>query len=415
MQWLSRLSTCAALLVIVGCSRTPESGQPPGAAERADVAAANPGPAAAKAPDTAMPSHENEGDEERGEKAGAMHDDAIRLTTEQIKAAGVDVAQVRRGFAGAIDAPAVITADPQHAAVVSSTVGGRVVEAKRNLGETVARGDTLAVIESREVAQFGADAAIARRQRELAEANFQREERLYAEKVSSRQEYELARAAFDEARSRERLAEQQLASAGGRTDRAGRLLLRAPIGGVITARQLTPGDVIEPQAKLFEIANLDTLSVELSLAPADAARVAIGAAVDITADGRSSIGKITYLSRVLDPATRQVRAIASLPNPQARWRIGETVRAAIASNTAGKHDAGQLAVPRAALQTVEDKPSVFVRDKNGFSIRPIVLGQSAGAYVMVQSGLQGDEQIAVSNTYMLKAEHGKGEAGEDHD
>ncbi|MBB3222102.1 efflux RND transporter periplasmic adaptor subunit [Pseudoduganella umbonata] len=411
MQWLSRLSTCAALLVVVGCSRGPEGQQPSESAERSEAAPANTA-SAAKSSGEAESRHEGKRDEEHGEKHEEEHSDAIALTAEQIKAAGIDIAPVRRGFAGAIDAPAVIVADPQHASVVSSTVGGRVVEATRNLGETVARGDTLAVIESREVAQFGADAAISRRQRELAEANFQREERLYAEKVSSRQEYEVAKAAYDEARSRQRLAEQQVASAGGRTDQAGRLLLRAPISGVITARQVARGDVIEAQAKLFEIADLNTLSVELSLTQADAARVSVGTAIDVTADGRSSTGKITYLSRVLDPATRQVRAIALLPNPQARWRIGETVRAAIALGTDG---AGQLAVPRTAVQTVEDKPSVFVRDKNGFSVRPIVLGQSAGTYVTVQSGLHGDEQIAVSNTYILKAELGKGEAGEDHD
>ncbi len=415
MQWLSRLSTCAALLLVVGCSRSPEGQAPPEPAGHSGATPANT-MAPAKTVSEAKPSRGGDRDEKHGDKDGGEHGeghgDAIALTAEQIKAAGIDVASVRRGFAGAIDAPAVIAADPQHASVVSSTVSGRVIEARRNLGETVARGDTLAVIESRDVAQFGADAAIARHQRALAEANFKREERLYAEKVSSRQEYDVAKAAFDEARSRQRLADQQIASAGGLTDRTGRLLLRAPIRGVITARQVAPGDVIEAQTKLFEIADLNTLSVELSLTPADAARVAVGATVDVTADGRSSNGKIVYLSRILDPATRQVRAIAALPNPQARWRIGENVRAAIAI---GANGTGALAVPHAAVQTIEDNTSVFVREKEGFSIRPVVLGQRAGAYVTVLSGLAGDEQIAVSNTYVLKAEHGKGEAGEDHD
>jgi cobalt-zinc-cadmium efflux system membrane fusion protein len=65
------------------------------------------------------------------------------------------------------------------------------------------------------------------------------------------------------------------------------------------------------------------------------------------------------------------------------------------------------------VQTVEDRPSVFVREKDGFAIKHVVLGGNAAGYVKVMGGLEGNEQVAVSNTYLLKAEHGKGEAGDD--
>lgn len=402
MQRLYQLCVCLALIAAAGCSRTPESDSDKTPAARAEKDEGGPTHAAtAKQP--AKLAEEGEREE---------NSDFVTLSTKQLQAAGIEVAAVRRNFTGAIEAPAVIVSNPQGAATVSSSVSGRVVEVRKNIGESVARGDTLALIESREVAQFSADVAIARRQRELAEANFGREERLYAEKVSSRQEYETARASLAEMRSRQRLAEQQLGSAGGSIDQSGRMRLRAPIAGVVTARQIAQGDVVEANAKLFEVADLRTLSVELSLAPADAARIAIGATVEVSTEGRTSTGKIAYLSPVVDPATRQVRALASLPNPNAAWRIGETVRASIALSGAGK---GQLAIPRSAVQTVEDKPSVFVREKDGFSIRHVALDKPSAAYVIVQSGLDGSEQIAVTNTYVLKAELGKGEAGDDHD
>ncbi|MGI4719410.1 MAG: efflux RND transporter periplasmic adaptor subunit [Janthinobacterium lividum] len=339
--------------------------------------------------------------------------DFIKLSPTQIRDAGIEIGAARRGFAGAVEAPGVIVADPQRAASVSSSVTGRVLDVRKNLGETVARGETLAIIDSREVAQFAADATIARRQRELADATFAREERLYAEKVSSRQEYETVRAARDDARTRLRLAEQQVASAGGAKGQMGQLHLRAPIAGVVTARSIALGEVVDADAKLFEVVDLRTLSVELSLAPADASRLSVGSTVDIVADGRTGAAKLTYLSRVLDPATRQVRAIASIANPGTNWRIGEAVRASLPLAAAGGERT--LAIPRTAVQTVEDKPSVFVREKDGFSIRHVAVGEAAGAYLTVQSGLDGSERIAVSNTYILKAEHGKGEAGEDHD
>jgi cobalt-zinc-cadmium efflux system membrane fusion protein len=51
--------------------------------------------------------------------------------------------------------------------------------------------------------------------------------------------------------------------------------------------------------------------------------------------------------------------------------------------------------------------------KDGFAIKHVVLGGNAAGYVKVMGGLEGNEQIAVSNAYLLKAEHGKGEAGDD--
>jgi len=413
MQAVFRSGLCAAMILLGACSPKSETASHKEAAEQAEKTPSVAGEKAEKA-------EKGESSDEAGERGKAVagegeveaKEDFVALSEQQIKAAGIEVMPIRQSFAGAVEAPAVIAADPKHAAVVSSSVGGRVVEIRRNLGDPVARGDVLAVIESRDVAQLRADVEIAKRQHELAQATFVREERLYGEKVTSRQEFEIARNASLEARTRLRLAEQQLAAAGATGGaQLNRLMLRSPIKGNVTTRQIALGDMVAPDVHLFEVADLSELAVELSLSPNDAARVSVGTAVDISTDGRTGAGRITHLSRILDPATRQVRAIARLSNGQGTWRIGETVRASIALE--GDSGASQLAIPRTAVQTVEDKPSVFVREKEGFAIKHVVLGDNAAGYVKVMSGLEGGEQIAVSNTYMLKAEHGKGEAGDD--
>ena len=56
---------------------------------------------------------------------------------------------------------------------------------------------------------------------------------------------------------------------------------------------------------------------------------------------------------------------------------------------------------------------MFVRTKDGFEAVPVVLGDRAGANVIVRSGLKGTEQIAITNSFSLKAEIGKGEAGDE--
>lgn len=407
MQQVFRSGLCAAMILLGACS--PKADTPAAKASTAEQREAKP----KEHGEAEEPKNKQEGKAKTAKKdeENEKKPDFVALSDKQIKAGGFDVMPVRQSFAGAIEAPAVIVADPKHAAVVASSVAGRVVEIRRNLGEAVARGDVLAVIESRDLAQLKAEVEIAKRHDELAEATFKREDRLYGEKVSSRQEFEVAKAGGQEAKTRLRLAEQQLAAAGGTSDgQLNRLLLRSPIKGHVTARQIALGDIVEPNAHLFDIANLGELSVDLSLSPDDAARVAIGAAVDVSTDGRTGTGRISYVSRVLDPATRQVRAIARLSNTGGNWRIGETVRASIA--LADDDSRGQLAIPRTAVQTIEGKPSVFVRVKDGFAIKHVVLGTAAAGYLKVQSGLEGNEQIAVSNTYVLKAEQGKGAAGD---
>jgi len=411
MQAVFRSGLCAAMFLLSACSPKPEVAMPKESSvkieekEKENVKSHSDGKKEAKSEGEETPGNE----EKKGE--AEEKEDFVTLSDQQIRAAGIEVLPIRHSFAGAIEAPGVIAADPLHAAVVSSAVAGRVVEVRRNLGDAVGRGEVLAVIESRDIAQLRADIEITKRQFELAQASFKREESLYAEKVTSRQEFEVARAAAQESRTRYGLAQQQLAAAGGAGEgQLNRLTLRSPIKGFVTARQIALGNIIEPNAHLFEIANLNDLSVEFSLAPNDAARVAVGAMVDVSTGERTGAARITNVSRIVDPATRQVRATAKLSNERGTWRIGETARASIALS--GSAGSSSLAIPRTAVQTVEDKSSVFVREKDGFAIKNVVLGTTSAGYVIVVSGLDGSEKIAVSNTYLLKAEHGKGEAGD---
>lgn len=412
MHLTFRSGLCAGLLLLGACSRSPEPAQTkPASVEHAE----KPGKAehhekTEKDGKTGSPGHAQQEHEEKS--------DLVVLSDQQVAAASIEIMPVRRDFAGAIDAPAVIAADPRHTAIIGVGVAGRVVELRRNLGEAVVRGDVLAVIESQDAAQLKAEFALARKQLELAQTTLRREERLYQEKVSAQQEVLAARSAEQEAKIRADLAQQRLAAAGGSVEGAmNRLAIRAPIKGHIVARKAALGDSVQPNADLFQIADLSDVSVELSLSQDDAARVTVGAPVDITASGRTGTGRtgtgrIAFLSRVVDPATRQISALASLSNAKGTWRVGETVRASIPLS--GAAGGAQLAIPRTAVQTVEDKPSVFVRVKGGFAVKHLVLGPASAGYVTVLSGLSGDERIAVSNSYVLKAELGKGEGG-DHD
>lgn len=347
--------------------------------------------------------------EEGHGEAGHGEEGVVALTNQQIASAGIEVVSpMIGGSAGAIELPATIEGDPQATQVVSAAIGGRVVSLSRNLGQSVGRGETLAVIESREAAQLNGEVEAAQARLVLAESNYARERRLFAERVSPEQDLIAARTAATEARIALQLARQQVSAAGGGGGGLNRIGIRAPIAGQVIARSAVLGQTVAADAELFRIANLGKVSLSLALQPADAGRVKPGASVTVTASGRQTAARITFVSPALDTETRLVPALAEIDNRAGQWRVGEPVTAAI--QLAGGGD-GAVRVPTTAVQTVEGRTVVFVRNDKGFQAVPITIGRQDGNMVVVTKGLTGRERIAAQNSFTLKSALGAAEAG----
>lgn len=350
---------------------------------------------------------ENATDEHAAEE-GHAEEGVVTLTQQQIAEAGIEIVRPTvGGVAGAIEVSAIIDGDPQGVQVASAAIGGRLVSLTKNLGQSVGRGDVLAVIESREAASLKGEVEAARARLTLAQSQLRREQRLFAERVSPEQDLIAARTAATEASIALRLAQQQLSATGGGGGALNRITVRSPIAGQVITRSATLGQTVAADAELFRIANLSTVSVTMSLLPADAGRVQPGGRVEVTAPGRRQEARVTFVSPVLDETTRLVPVIATLANAGNVWRVGETVSASVIVPASGDRT---VAVPSASVQMIEDEPHVFVRTATGFKAMPVTLGRRNGGQVIVTAGLNGTERIASTNSFTLKAELGKGEA-----
>ena len=343
-----------------------------------------------------------------GEKA---EEGKITLSADQIASAGIQTARPMMGGSGTIELPATIDGDPQGTQVVSAAIGGRVVSLTRNLGQSIGRGQTLAVIESREAASLNAETEAARARLSLANSNLAREQRLFSQRVSPEQDLIAARTAATEARIALRLAQQQVSAAGTGGGGLNRIGIVAPMSGQVIGRSVVLGQTVAADAELFRVANLSSVSLSLNLQPQDAGRVRPGATVNIKAAGRQATAKVTFVSPALDANTRLVPVIAALDNRNGLWRVGEPVTASVALTGSGGD--GAIRVPLTAVQTEEGRSVVFVRTKTGFQATAVQLGDSAGDSVIIKSGLKGTEEIATVNSFTLKAELGKSEAAED--
>lgn len=343
---------------------------------------------------------------EKGEAGKPADKDAVTLSAQQIADAGIEVGRPTiGGIAGAIELPALVQGDPQGVQVVSATIGGRLVSLNRNLGQSVGRGETLAIIESREAASLNAEVEAARARSALAQSNLRREQRLFAERVSPEQDLVAARTAATEANIAVRLAQQQLSATGGSGGALNRVAIRSPIAGQVIARAATLGQTVAADGELYRVANLSRVTIAASLSPADAGRVRPGTRVEVTSTGRRQEGRVTFVSPVLDETTKLVQVLATLDNGGGTWRVGEPVTASILLPSTNDRS---IAVPSTAVQSVENKTVVFVRTPTGFKAMPVTAGRRNGDQVVITAGLNGSERIATTNSFTLKAELGKG-------
>lgn len=179
-----------------------------------------------------------------------------------------------------------VAAYPGAEVKVAAERGGRLVSVRLREGQTVLRGDLLAEIESEELqaalAEARARVAEAQAEIRLAELNRERRSRLVEERILARHDLDQATRDLDIARARSETASATVARYEAQI-RKGRIL--APISGTVTHRHVDAGETVEPGDGVFTLADLRRLRIEGEADEADAAALAPGAHVTITADG----------------------------------------------------------------------------------------------------------------------------------
>lgn len=349
----------------------------------------------------------------------------IVMSDAQVEAGQFAVAAVAKGeLYRRLTAPAVVTPDPDKIARVAAKVVGTVAEMRKKLGDTVRKGEIIAIIDSREVAEAKSAFLAANVTYDLQNDLFQREKRLYDQKISAEQQFLKVRATTTEARLQLELARQKLAALDLTTDEVNALPkqpveglrrkeIRAPMDGRIIERRVDVGAPVngEGQEKeLYVIADLSSVWADLSVPTADLTHIHEGDKVVATTDVGPIEGQIVFVSPMLNQETRSARVIAAFDNAKAKLRPGTYLTAKVVIDAKPV----DLKVPKSALQTIGSEQVVFVRTKEGFAKREIAIGESDDENSQIVFGLDPGEEIATRNTFTLKADLGKSEAEHAH-
>ena len=179
------------------------------------------------------------------------------------------------------------------------------------------------------------------------------------------------------------------------------------ISGTIIKKEVTVGEIARDDRPIFTVADLSTVWVDFSVFPQDFRRLKEGQVVQInyTDNIIATTGKIAYIAPFGSENTQSMLARAVVQNPDGLLRPGLFVTAELQIEEIDV----PVAVRPAAIQNVNEKTVVFVAEGTAFEAREVELGTRDESYVEVMSGLNAGERYVAGNSFLLKAELGKGQ------
>lgn len=408
-----------------------------------------------------------------GGKSGAPS--AVFVNEENRKALSLATARVERHIiSDTLKATGEVQAAETQSFDVNPPVSGLVKAVNAKQGDTVAKGQTLALVHSIEVAttltqllneltklsaeiervqtRFNSDITLQTNQVQLAKSTLDREEGLLKEGISARKNYQEAKNAFESAQVKLSTLHQQLKqeislvekqkevivhSAKGQLKIMGisegtvddsiksgkvtaNLPIVAPVSGIVSERSISLGESVDPNKKVFSIVNLNPIWVMVDIFQEQIPKVKEGQTVRIETPSKQTLkGTISSVGSVVDASTKTLHVRIIVENPNHILRPGMFVTAQI--NVSGGTQVG-LVIPESAVVHYQDRPYVYKEHENKFEPVFIATGLTTDAGVVVSKGLKegdsivslGAKQLSAQNLFNLGSQSSESKEDEDH-
>ena len=312
--------------------------------------------------------------------------------------------------------PAQVAIPQKAEEVVSSPVSGLVAQVLVQQNQAVSRGMPLVRITSRELGQMQLQLLQAVARATLARQAAAREKLLFDEGIIPQRRVQESQAASKEAEAALDYAKGALRLSGmpaqaidrvavsGKTQDS--ITIAATQAGMVTEVVVKPGQRVEAATALLNVAQTDTLWLNIQIPVSESARWPAGTRVRIP--DRDLAARILSSSPMVSPGSQTVVMRAAIEGRTDRVRPGELVTVEL---VAGATAQSGWTVPLAAVFHDGDQAHVFVRTLEGFDARKVKVTASAAQTLRVEGPLKSGEQIAVSGVVALKGAWLEGKEG----
>lgn len=363
-----------------------------------------------------------------------IHDpDRVELPESAQEGVGLSFARpTRRDLESTTEATGIVSPDQSRYAHITPLGRGVVKRVYVTLGDRVAGGDPLVSYDNIELGELigdylsrlgGLEKVAA--ERAVADKSLNRARALLEVDALSTQEFEIREAEYQQAVASVQSQRADLAQVEEKLHRFGLTdddiaalrssphdtphrtasnnVLRAPFAGIIVYYDVSPGEQVDRDRRLFTLVDTSNVWVLADVYEKDLGLVRAGGSCRVEVPsypGEIMVGRITYVSDFLDPASRtaKVRCVVANPDAKLKLEMFATVSMPV------RHGREALTVPATAVQRMNGEVIVFVKtDDTGFEPRGVSIGQEGPDWAEVLAGLEGDETVVTNGSFYLKS------------
>ena len=311
---------------------------------------------------------------------------------------------------GSLRVAAHVETDAQLIAHVGSPVAGRILKLLVFEGQNVKAGTVLAMLHSTNLSDTQFALVKAASQQGLAAAAEKRAEQLVEADVIGRAELERRRAELLQASTEAASYRTQLRGLGMTEGQIHQLEttrklsadypIVTPKSGTVLKRDIAIGQVVQPADPAFTIADLSSVWIVANVPEEDAGPLRKGIEVEVeipALPGKKITGRLSFVSPIVDPATRTVAVRMDVGNPGGLLKPDE-----LASMTFIGQSDSKLTVPNTAVIRDENKDYVFVQiAPERYVLREVNLGEEENDRRVVLDGVEQDERIVTEGAFHL--------------
>ncbi|WP_180008161.1 MULTISPECIES: efflux RND transporter periplasmic adaptor subunit [unclassified Acinetobacter] len=365
---------------------------------------------------------EGEHNEANDSDAEAEHaeEGELQLSAQQMIEQGIKIATAENGLVeNIIQLPGKLAVNTDQQAHISPNFSGHVEQVSVALGQTVQKGQTLAVLSVPELIDQQANLRMAEANLDLSRQDYQREQKLWSQGISAKQDFQRAENAYRQAQISVQSTQSRLQALGANSGQNGRFIIRAPIAGVISQKDIVVGENVQLADQLFTIEQLKDLWLEFNLTHQYSAQLQTGQNVSFKINGSDQLysAEVQSLTSKADVQTGRLVVRAKLKQQSAELRPNVMVNVLLADSDTKK----ALRVQKSAVQSIESKDSIFIVESElkgqvHLKAQALKLGQASsdGQWLEVISGLEAGQKYISQGSFLLKSELEKDEAGHEH-
>ena len=339
--------------------------------------------------------------------------DVIELSDEEKEAIEIEtVTASYKPLRSQLQAMGKVLAHPLRKAIVSYAFSARVSQIHVRIGDWVKAEQQLVTLQSEEVGTAKSEFYKAMADHELAKMNFEREKRLHDRGVGAGKNFLTAEAELKVSEANLDAAEKKLHVLGFTEDQVKTIsethqinpiiTLFAPIRGKIIENKATLGAMVDQETEILTILDPTVLCMDAEIYEKDIAKIRIGQEVEISVPaypGETFVGKIRYISDVLNEETRTITIRSEVENKSYKLKPGMFADIKIILDSQSK----ALVLPQEAILDDKEYKIVFIKINEKYFPQVVEIGAKENNLIEILSGIKEGDEVITKGNYQLKS------------